>query len=183
MEFLKEIKSSLLIMSGFYIILGLIMLLAPNFINNSICYLIGAICLIVGGLSIYTYVASEVYGSLGVALLVVAVLFIGMGLFIILNPELFSAFIPMIMGVILVVDAFGKMQSSVRLKKYQYTNWWYVLVTAAIIFVFGLILLFNPFESLLVLIRVLGFFLIVNGLSNLLTVKSYTKIEKAIKEW
>ena len=100
-------------MSGFYIILGLIMLLAPNFINNSICYLIGAICLIVGGLSIYTYVASEVYGSLGVALLVVAVLFIGMGLFIILNPELFSAFIPMIMGVILVVDAFGKMQSSV----------------------------------------------------------------------
>ncbi len=181
MEFLKEIKSSLLIMSGFYIIVGLVMLIAPGFVSNSICYLIGALCLIVGGLAIYTYIASEVYGSLGAALLIVAIVFIAFGIFIILNPETFLSFIPIIMGVILVVDAFGKMQSSMTLKKYGYEYWWEVMVAAAIIFVFGILLLFNPFESLILLIRMLGIFLAIDGLANLLTVLSYTKIEKAIK--
>lgn len=182
MEFLKEIKSSLLIMSGFYIVVGLVMLLAPAFVSNSICYLIGAICLIIGGLAIYTYIGSEVYGSLGAAVLIIAILFIGLGLFIVLNPEWFASFIPMIMGVILVIDAFAKMQSSLRLKKYEYSKWWYVLVIALILFVLGILLLFNPFESLTLFIRVLGRFLIIDGLSNLLTVTSYSKIEKAIKK-
>lgn len=181
MEFLKEIKSSLLIMSGFYIVIGLVMLIAPAFVSNSICYLIGALCLVVGSLAIYTYIASEVYGTLGAALLIVALLFIATGLFIILNPEMFASFIPIIMGVILAVDAFGKMQSSMTLKKYGYDNWWQVLTAAGIIFVFGIILLFNPFGSLTLLIRILGIFLIVDGAANLLTVLSYAKIEKAIK--
>ncbi len=181
MEFLKEIKSSLLIMAGFYLIIGLIMLLAPTFVSNSICYLIGAICLVVGGLAIYTYIASEVYGSLGAALLIVSVIFIGSGIFIILNPELLASFIPIVMGIILVVDAFGKMQSSATLHKYGYSNWWQVLVSALIVFVFGIVLLFNPFETITLLIRVLGAFLIIDGLSSALTVGSYTKIEKAIK--
>jgi len=181
MEFLKEIKSSLLIMSGFYIIIGLVMLIAPTFVSNSICYLIGALCFIIGGLAIYTYIASEVYGTLGAALLIVAVLFIGVGIFIVLNPEFFASFIPIIMGVILVVDAFGKMQSSMTLKKYGYDYWWQVIAAAGVIFVFGILLLFNPFGSLLVLIRILGLFLVVDGFANLLTVMSYAKIEKAIK--
>ncbi len=181
MEFLKEIKSSLLIMSGFYVVIGFVMLLAPTFVSNSICYLIGALCIIVGGLAIYTYIASEVYGTLGAALLIVAAVFIAAGIFIVLKPESFASFIPIIMGVILVVDAFGKMQSSMTIKKYGYTYWWEVLAAAIIIFVFGIILLFNPFDSLMLLIRMLGIFLIVDGFSNLLTVLSYSKIEKAIK--
>ena len=58
MEFLKEIKSTLFIMSGLYIIIGLAMLLFPELITNMICYLIGTLCLIFGGLLIYTYISS-----------------------------------------------------------------------------------------------------------------------------
>lgn len=181
MEFLKEIKSSLLIMTGFYIVLGVIMLIAPTFVSNSICYLIGALCLIIGGLAIYTYIASEVYGSLGAALLIVAIISIGAGIFIVINPETFATFIPIVMGVILVIDAFGKMQSAMTIKKYGYENWWQVMVAAGLVFVFGIILLFNPFTTLTILIRILGIFLIIDGVANLLTVLSYSKIEKAIK--
>ena len=183
MEFLKEIKSSLFIMSGFYIIVGIIMLLVPIFVSNSICYLIGAICLIVGGLALYTYIASEVYGSLGAAFLICAIAFMLAGLFIILNPHIIISFGPIIMGVILVIDSFGKMQSALRLHKYGYTNWWQVLAFALLEFVFGILLLFNPFESATLFIRVLGVFLIIDGVSDALTALSYAKIEKAIKNW
>ena len=70
---------------------------------------------------------------------------------------------------------------NMTLKKYGYNYWWEVMVAAAIIFVFGILLLFNPFDSLILLIRMLGIFLAIDGLANLLTVLSYTKIEKAIK--
>ncbi len=181
MEFLKEIKSSLLIMTGFYIVIGLVMLIAPTFVSNSICYLIGALCLIIGGLAVYTYIASEVYGTLGAALLIIAIIFLAAGIFIVINPQTFATFIPIIMGVILVVDAFGKMQSAMTIKKYGYENWWQVMAAAGLVFIFGIVLLFNPFTTLTILIRILGLFLIVDGFANLLTVLSYSKIEKAIK--
>lgn len=181
MEFLKEIKSTLFIVAGFYIIVGLIMLLAPVFVSNSVCYLIGTICLILGGLAIYTYIGSEVYGPLGYGLLVTAIAFIALGVFVVANPKAFASFIPIIMGVILAVDAFTKMQSAVSLKRYNYDKWWVVLVAALIIFAFGILLLFNPFGTLTILIRVLGAFLIIDGISSLLTAISYSKIEKSIK--
>ncbi len=181
MEFLKEIKSSLLIMAGFYIIIGLVMLFAPNFVSNSLCYLIGAICIIVGGLSIYTYIGSDVYGTLAAAFFIIAAVFIGSGLFIILNPEIVVSFIPIIMGVLLVIDAFGKLQTASRLHKYNYDKWWYVLISALVIFVFGILLLFNPFEAITLFIRVVGIFLLIDGISNIITVFSYKQIEKEIK--
>ena len=181
MEFLKEIKSSLLIMAGFYIIIGLIMLLIPNFVSNSICYLIGAICIIVGGLAIYTYIGSDVYGPLAVALFLFAAIFIAAGIFIILNPETVVSFIPIIVGVLLVIDAFGKMQTASSLHRYNYDKWWYTFIAAVAIFVFGILLLFNPFEAITLFIRVVGAFLLVDGISNIITVISYKKIEKQIK--
>lgn len=181
MEFIKEIKSTLLIMAGFYVVTGLIMLLAPTFVNNAICYLIGSLCLIIGGLAIYTYLGSEVYGPLSIAVLITAIAFIVIGIFIITSPELFASVVPITMGVLLVVEAFGKMRSSITVKKYGYDKWWAVLVGALLVFVFGIILLLNPFESLIIFIRILGTFLIIDGISSFITSFSYTKIEKSIK--
>ncbi len=180
MEFLKEIKSTLLIMAGFYIIIGLVMAIAPVFVSNSICYLTGSLCIIIGGLAIYTYIQSEVYGPLGMATLIMAIVFIGLGIFIIMNPETIASFIPMVMGIILVVDALTKMQTAARLKKYGYNKWWQTLVLALVVALFGVLLLINPFKSLTLFIRVLGIFLIVNGIADDLSVFSYSKIEKTI---
>ena len=181
MEFLKEIKSTLFIMSGLYVVIGLIMLLAPVFVNNLICYLVGALCLILGGLFIYTYIGSEVYGPLAYGLLVIAISVIVMGVFIITEPALFASTIPFIAGVILIIDAFTKMQSASGLKRYHYEKWWTVLLFGLILFIAGMILIFNPFETLTFFIRILGVILIIDSVSSLATALSYEKIEKNIK--
>ena len=181
MEFLREIKSTLFIMSGLYIVIGLIMLLAPVFVNNLICYLIGALCLILGGLFIYIYISSDVYGPLAYGYLVAAISLIVMGVFIVTSPSLFSSIIPFIAGVILVIDSFTKFQSASGLKRYSYDNWWAISIASVLIFIFGIVLIFNPFESLIVFIRILGLILIIDSISSLFVAKSYEKIEKKIK--
>lgn len=181
MEFLKEIKSTLFIMSGLYLVIGLIMLIAPTFVTNAICYLIGTLCLIIGGLFIYTYISSEVYGPLAYALLVIAIALIVLGVFVIVDPKTFASTIPFVMGVVLVIDSFTKLQSTSTLKRYNYEKWWTVLIAALLIFAFGILLILNPFESLTLFIRILGVFLIIDAISCFITGTSYGKIEKEIK--
>ncbi len=181
MEFLKEIKSTLFIITGLYIVIGLIMLLAPVMVVNLICYLIGTLCLILGGIGLYTYISSEVYGPLSYAILVVSIALIVLGVFVIVDPKSFVSAIPFIAGVILVIDAFTKLQSSSTLKRYNYQKWWVVLIASLAIFTFGILLIIFPFASITLFIRILGILLIIDSIACLYTGMSYQKIEKYIK--
>ncbi|MBR2833775.1 MAG: DUF308 domain-containing protein [Bacilli bacterium] len=181
MEFLKEIKSTLFIITGLYIVIGLIMLIAPVMVTNMICYLVGTLCLILGGIGIYTYVSSEVYGPLSYAILVISIAMIVLGIFVIVDPKSFISVIPFIAGIILVIDAFTKLQSSSSLKRYNYDRWWVVLVASLVIFAFGILLIVFSFESIILFIRILGFFLILTSVSSFFTAMGYQEIEKRIK--
>ena len=181
MEFLKEIKSTLFIITGLYIVIGLIMLISPVIITNLICYLIGVLCLILGGIGIYAYISSEVYGPLSYAILVISIAIIVLGIFVIVDPKNFVSTIPLIAGIILVIDGFTKLQSSSSLRRYNYKNWWVVLIASLLIFSFGILLIVYSFESLILFIRLLGAFLIIDSISSFYTAISYGKIEKYIK--
>ena len=181
MEFLKEIKSTLFIITGLYIVIGLIMLISPVIITNLICYLIGVLCLILGGIGIYAYISSEVYGPLSYAILVISIAIIVLGIFVIVDPKNFVSTIPLIAGIILVIDGFTKLQSSSSLRRYNYKNWWVVLIASLLIFSFGILLIVYSFESLILFIRLLGAFLIIDSISSFCTAISYGKIEKYIK--
>jgi len=181
MEFLKEIKSTLFIISGLYIVIGLIMLIAPTFVTNAISYLAGTLCLILGGLGIYAYISSEVYGPLAYGILVMSIAMIVLGVFVVTDPKAFASFVPFVTGLILVIDSFTKMQSASGLKRYNYDKWWCILLAGLIIFIFGIILIFNPFKTLILFIRMLGIFLIIDAVSSFVTAMSYGKIEKNIK--
>ncbi len=182
MKFIKEIKTTLLMMAGFYMVIGLSMLIEPEFISNIICYIIGAFCLIMGGLAIYTYICSEAYGPLGVSFLILSIIFISLGLFIVFNPVAFASFIPLVMGLLLVIESFCKMQSSFTLKKYNYDAWYQVLIVSIIVFILGIVLIVSPFKTAILLIRILGLILVIDGISSIVTAGSYSQIEKAIKE-
>lgn len=181
MEFIREIKSMLFITAGFYLIIGLLMLLAPAFVSNSICYLVGAFCLILGGLFVYIYIGSEVYGPLAYGLLVTAIALISLGVFIVMMPETFAAFIPLVMGLILAIDGFTKLLSASSLKRYNYEKWWQIFGLGLIIFTLGIIVMVYNFNVLILFIRILGAILLIDAGSSILTALNYGKIEKAIK--
>lgn len=181
MEFIREIKSMLFITAGFYLIIGFLMLLAPTFVSNSICYLIGAFCLILGGLFVYIYIGSEVYGPLAYGMLLTAIALISLGVFIVLMPETFASFIPLVMGLILAIDGFTKLLSASSLKRYNDDKWWHIFVLGLLIFALGILVMVYNFNALILFIRILGAVLLIDAGSSILTALNYGKIEKAIK--
>lgn len=175
MEMLEKLRNTLIATAVIYIALGLVMLLIPTVVSDFICYIIGALFLVIGIAGIVSYIKTRGTGFGGSAVLVVSIIFSALGIYILCNPVAFASFIPLVVGIMLLVDSVNKFQTTMDLKKVGYKNWWQMLIVTLIIVALAFVLMFNPFESIAMFIRLIGALLIFDGLSNIFTIYSYSR--------
>lgn len=175
MEMLNKIRNTLALTAVVYVVLGLVMLLIPVVVSDFICYIIGALFLVIGVAGILSYIKTRGTGFGSNLTLIVSIIFAALGVYILCNPVSFASFIPLVVGIMLIVDSVNKLQSAFDLKKSGYKNWWQMLIVGFLIVSLGILLIFNPFETVELFIRVIGALLIFDGLSNLFTIYSYSK--------
>ena len=151
-----------------YILVGLLMIISPKMISDFICFLIGGIILLFSSNQILGFIRNKTAKFK----LVLGVLALILGSYIILNPEEFISFIPFVAGVIILIDSVSKIVQSLDLKKHGYASWSKITLTSLLMLLFGLFLLFNPFGAIEIVIRILGVFLIIDGICEAVTVKA-----------
>ena len=101
-------KKTMFITAIIYILLGIFMIISPASISNIICYVIGFLILAFGGNQIFIFINSK--GSqISKFNLVLGILALLLGSYVVINPEAFISFIPIVVGVIIIVDAVTKM--------------------------------------------------------------------------
>ena len=172
----KKLKNTLITTSVCYLIIGIFMLLFPAVVSDFICYLVGFLFLFFGVAGIVMYAKTEVKTPYASSTLVLAIILGAFGIYIFLNPKAFASFIPLVVGIFLLADSVSKLSMALDLRKQEYNNWWHMLITSFIILVLVLILVFNPFEVITVTIRIIGAILMVDALSNIFTIYSYSKV-------
>ncbi len=173
---LKKMRNSLIIMSVLYLILGIIMLIFPTEVSDFICYLVGLMFVFLGVSAVVMYMKEDEKTPFSSFTLVFGILFGAFGVYIVLNPKLLASFIPLVVGVFLIVDSISKLSLSFDLKKIQYKNWWQMMIVAFVILACGIFLLTNPFAVVKVSIMVIGAILIALSISNIFTIYSYSKV-------
>lgn len=173
---LKKMRNSLIIMSVLYLILGIIMLIFPTEVSDFICYLVGLMFVFLGVSAVVMYMKEDEKTPFSSFTLVFGILFGAFGVYIVLNPKLLASFIPLVVGVFLIVDSISKLSLSFDLKKIQYKNWWQMMIVAFVILTCGIFLLTNPFAVVKVSIMVIGAILIALSISNIFTIYSYSKV-------
>ena len=172
----KKLKTTLTATSVCYLIVGIFMLLFPVVVSDFICYLVGFMFLFFGIAGIVMYAKTEVKTPYTSSTLVLAIILGAFGIYIFLDPKAFASFIPLVVGIFLLADSVSKLSMAFDLKKQEYSNWWQMLITSFVILILALILVFNPFEVITVTIRIIGAILIIDALSNIFTIYSYSKI-------
>ena len=75
--------------------------------------------------------------------------------------------LPFAMGIILLLGAIVKIQSSINMKRLRFAKWYLVLICAILIGALGVVLLCNPFQKEEDMILYIGICLILDGLTNL----------------
>lgn len=86
--------------------------------------------------------------------------------------------VPVIVGILIVIHGIHNVVQAIALKKDGYTNWWVAFLLGVITVVFGVVLICNPFTVVDTVVRLIGAFLIYDGLSDIWILSRVSKVKR-----
>lgn len=107
------------------------------------------------------------------------------GLIILLNHKLIVSIIPLLIGIILMINGIYKLQISLFLKKQNYKKWSLHFIFAITILLCGILFVINPFSGAKAITETFGIFIIIYTICDIVgyfvlrkTFKNITVVEK-----
>ncbi|MCI9190947.1 MAG: hypothetical protein HFH84_15315 [Lachnospiraceae bacterium] len=169
-KLLKQIKWETVLTSLLYIVLGAVTVAIPETMVRTLGYLVGVLFILVGAVSMICYLLRDAsrnydrndfgYGLVGIA---VGVLFL-------YKVEWITSLVPVILGVLVLASGCVKLQHVIDMKRLDCGNWVAVLILAVINVIFGVVLIANPFQTVILLFQLVGAGLIFSGITDCITV-------------
>lgn len=182
MNEVKEYRKSYILVSALYVVLGAVLLVWPTSSLKMICYVLGIAMLVIGlTFGIIYFTKENPQGFLQMDL-VIGIVCLAFGVFILLNPAFLSHVLPFAMGIILLLGAVVKIQSSISMKRLRFRRWYLVLLGALVLIALGIVLLCNLFTQERYMILYIGACLIFDGMINLISMISISlRVKKLVK--
>jgi len=84
----------------------------------------------------------------------------------------------MIVGILIMIHGFHNAVQAIDLKKMQYDNWWVALLLSLLTVALGVVLICNPFTIVDTVVRIIGAFLVYDGLSDMWILSRVFKTKK-----
>ncbi len=179
---LQRLKLAYIAMSVALCALGICMIIWPEQVAVLFCYIIGALALIFGIISLVIFFSRDT-GTFapgnGLMIGMFASIF---GLILLLKPDNGAVFFSMLVGVFIIVDSIIKIQASFEMRVVGAKRWWINLLISLISTVLGVLLVINPFGSGALLLIFIGITLIIDSLENIFTVIFIWRTGKQIKK-
>lgn len=143
--------------------LGLALLLVPDVFLKIACYVIGALLIAWGVLGILGCVRDR---AVRLGTLFLSVVAAGTGIFVISQPETISSILPIVAGLILLLDGLVNIRHGIGLRRFGDSAGISVLIMGIITVAFGAIIFFNPYSTAEWTLRIIGLGLVYSGLSD-----------------
>lgn len=186
-KFMKKFLRSSIITSIILIILGLLLIYKSENTIMTISYVIGGVLIAIGVLALIRYIKNgespALRNELDIVYGIVTVVF---GIIIIKNYQVIASIIPAVIGVAIIISSAGKLNYAFQLKAEQNRLWKTTMLVSIISTLCGVILLFNPFKAAIGIMKIIGIFIIIYAvldiISTLAIKSSVTKIKKAMEE-
>lgn len=166
-EFINELKWNKILYGAILVVVGLILFLFPNQISSVISMVVGLFFLFMGLVVIVSYLTKRVEMVFGSNRLVIGAAFIALGIFVMIRSDFVVSVIPFILGLIVLISGVNKLQNFIDLKRLESDGGIVTLVFAILNIAFGVVLIINPFDAAIVLLKVTGIALIFSGITDL----------------
>lgn len=176
--FVLKDHSKSVIYIAFSLVAGLCLLLFPQMTTSVVFWGLAAALMIMGAVNLIGYFRASVLTAVSGDSMASGLLMIVLGLVIGFAQETIASLLPVIFGVILFIGGILKTQGAFDLKRMGDLRWFITLIGALVSLVFGLIILINPFGTLMTLMRVMGAFLVVESIQDAIYAIRYEKIRK-----
>ncbi|MCH5265391.1 MAG: DUF308 domain-containing protein [Lachnospiraceae bacterium] len=167
MKLLKQLQWNLILIAVIFIALGVVLILWPGATMATICYILAALLLAVGVLSLIKYLHKDIKGEIYRYDLVVGLSAILGGILVIIKVDRLTDLIPVVLGFLVTISGIMKMQNSVDMLRLGHGNWQIAFGMAVLNIVAGIILLVDPFSSTETLVLWTGIALVYSGGTDL----------------
>lgn len=149
------------------IIFSLFLIFKPQASLNFIVIVIGAFLAMVGIIHIVSYFSSNKEFRAISTELIEGTLYTVIGIFLIFKPSILNEFLGIIIGTWLIIQFIIKFQFAFNLKSLSLPVWSLMLVSSLLHLVFGLVMIFNPFGSMIAITTIAGIILLVTEIGNI----------------
>lgn len=182
MRLLKKLKTNIVISAALCILLGIVLVVWPALSMQIVCTAIGAVLLVGGGVRLAAYFTAKdgsVYAQMN---LITGIILAVVGVWILLQPDKVLAIIPIIVGIVIALHGVNNLQQTVTLCREKYDKWWVALILGLLTVGFGVLLVCRPFEALDTAVKLIGIFLIYDGVSDIWIVSRIYHTAKVLKQ-
>lgn len=185
MDSLKKFFRSSILTSAILMVFGVLLIFRSEFTIMTIAYIIGAILISIGALAIVKFVKNikdskknelDVIYGLGTIIL---------GVLVIKNHQTIASIIPFVIGIAIIISSTTKLQYALELKEKNNSQWKITMIMSIISVACGLVLIFNPFKGAVLITRIVGVFIVIYGILDIISTitikKNVATIQKAIE--
>jgi len=164
-ETINKMFISSILSSAVLLVIGLLLFIRPEGTLSLISYTIGGILVIIGTNSLINYYRGKEYVSKFE--LFYGVLGVLGGFVLILNPKAIVSLIPFIIGVWIVISSLSKIKYSMELNSKKTKSGLISLIITILTLVLGIVLIFNPFSGAVFITKMIGLFLFVYAILDI----------------
>lgn len=184
-NFISKFMRSSILSSIALAILGVFLFIKSELTIVSIAYVIGAILVGIGIVSMLKYISSLnkpikneldiIYGTVTVIL----------GIIVISNPKAIASIIPFVIGIVIILSSATKLAYGFELRKTHSDLWIGTVVLSLVTLLCGILLIFNPFAGAEFILKVVGALIFVYAVLDIISTfrirKTLKPLVKAIK--
>lgn len=177
-EFLKGLKVNYTASALVCVVLGLVLLIWPGTTTQIVCMLLGVVLLIYGVIQILVYLISRERSIVSQGMMLLGIIVSVIGIWILVRPEMIIMAVPVIVGILIVIRGLHNVVQAIALKKDGYESWWIACFLGVLTVGLGGVLIYNPFTVVDTIVRLIGIFLIYDGLSDMWIISRVFKVKK-----
>lgn len=164
--YIKKYNRYNILISLALIILSIFLIVDPTTSLNTITIIIGVIVGITGLVELITYFTSPQEVKAFSLKLIVGVITTILGVVIIINAQTINTILTWVIGAWIIIESIIKLQIAFSLKDLSNTNWKIVVIFSIITFIIGLVIILNPFASLMAVGKICGIMLLISEIIN-----------------
>ena len=169
MKTLKNIRPDYLVRAIVLIVVGVILAVWTAASLDVMARTLAILLFIIGAVLIITYLVRKEKSFTISGGFVAGIIIAAIGAWIFANPGKFTDFIPKLFGIFILVSGLSNLGQTVSLIRYKSRTWWVSLIIALVTACLGAFLFFNPTNAKEIAVTLIGAFLIIDGVTNLIT--------------
>ncbi|MCR4922704.1 MAG: DUF308 domain-containing protein [Lachnospiraceae bacterium] len=151
------------------LLVGLLFLIAPITTTRVIYGAIGLVFAIAGAIRLFFAIRVMEAGILKTQTIVVSILLLLLGIFFLVNPEFLVLYNYIIFGLIMIVNGLVNIFGVIKGEIYTSGNKVLHIVLSVLLVIIGIIVLAHPFSTAAMLTIMIGVFLLVSGIVNIVS--------------